>query len=104
MAYGDFKDLPRRTAADKDYVIKHLILLIFQDRMYIKVELLQWFISLLIKTLQVVVLEMKSYRSNNYLNIYTNQFLENLKIGKYIFKKFNIWKSNNNFRLIQGFY
>ena len=27
MVYGDFKDLPRRTAPAKYYVIKHLILL-----------------------------------------------------------------------------
>ena len=40
MAYEDFKDLPRRTAAGKDLVIKHLILLKFQNMMDSKVELL----------------------------------------------------------------
>ena len=35
MAYGDFKDLPRRTTADC-YVIKHLVLLKIQNMMDIK--------------------------------------------------------------------
>ena len=38
MAYGDFKDLTRRT------VIKHLILLKIQNMIDINVDLLQWFI------------------------------------------------------------
>ena len=46
MAYGDFKDLERRTAD----VIKHLILLKIQN-MYIKEVLLLWFIIFLIKSL-----------------------------------------------------
>ena len=49
MAYGDFKDLPRRTIVDKAYMIKHLIVLKIQNMMDINVELLQWFIILLIK-------------------------------------------------------
>ena len=43
MAYGDFKDLTRRTASDKYCMIKHLILL------KVDVDLLQWFIKFLIK-------------------------------------------------------
>ena len=35
MAYGDFKDFPRRTTADY-YVIKHLVLLKIQNMMDIK--------------------------------------------------------------------
>ena len=37
MAYGDFKDLNRRT------VIKHLILLKIQNMIYINVDFFQWF-------------------------------------------------------------
>ena len=33
MAYQDFKDVARRTASDKYYVIKHLILLEIQNMM-----------------------------------------------------------------------
>ena len=51
MVYEDFKDLNRRTAADKDYIIKHLILLKIQNMMGINVDLLQWFINFLIKWL-----------------------------------------------------
>ena len=66
--YGDFKYLPRRTAADKVlcdegfniarkyYAIKHLILLKFQNMMDINIDLLQSFIMFLIKSLLVVVL------------------------------------------------
>ena len=36
MAYGDFKDLPRRTASNKYYIIKPLILLKTQNMMGIK--------------------------------------------------------------------
>ena len=44
MAYGDFKDLARRTASDKVYyVIKHLILLKIQNMIDIKEVLLLWF-------------------------------------------------------------
>ena len=41
MAYGDFKDLARRTAADKMLSVKHLILLKIQNIMDINAELLQ---------------------------------------------------------------
>ena len=36
MAYGDFKELPRRTASDKYYMIKHLMLLKIQNILDIK--------------------------------------------------------------------
>ena len=45
MAYGDFKDLNRKTFADKYYAINHLILLKIQNMMDIIVSLLQWFIK-----------------------------------------------------------
>ena len=49
MAYGDFKDLNRRTAANKVYVIKHLALLKIRHMMDINVDLRQWSINFLIK-------------------------------------------------------
>ena len=54
MSYGDFKDSNRRTAVDKQQlikydVIKHLILLKIHNMMDINVDLLQWFITFLIK-------------------------------------------------------
>ena len=36
MAYGDFKDWPRRIASDKYYLIQHLILLKIQNVMGMK--------------------------------------------------------------------
>ena len=45
MAYGHFKDLLIRTAADKLLRVKHLILLKIQNMMGINIELLWWFIS-----------------------------------------------------------
>ena len=52
MAYGDFKDL---TAADK--VLCDKALLKIQNLMDINVDLLQWFINLLIEKLLVAVLK-----------------------------------------------
>ena len=51
MAYRNFKDFPRRIAAGEVLHIKHLIFLKILYMMDIKAELLQWFISFLIKTL-----------------------------------------------------
>ena len=45
--------------------------------MDIKVDLLQWFINLLLKNLLVVVLKIKIFLKNRLKN-YTNQLLENL--------------------------
>ena len=55
MVYEDFKDLNRKTAVIKHFVIKHLILLKIKNTMDVNVELLQW----LIKELQVVLLKKK---------------------------------------------
>ena len=41
MAYGDFKNLTRRTASDKYCMTKHLILLKIQNMMDINVDLLK---------------------------------------------------------------
>ena len=53
-AYGDFKDLARRTAFDKE--IKHLILLKILNMTDTKEDLLLWFINFLIKSRKEVVL------------------------------------------------
>ena len=49
MAYGDFKELPGRTTSDKYYVIKYLLLQKILNMMNINVDLLHWFINILIK-------------------------------------------------------
>ena len=43
MAYGDFKDLPRRIAADKILRDKYLTLLNIENMMDVKRVLLHWF-------------------------------------------------------------
>ena len=65
MANGDFKDLNRRTAANKVLLDKVLILLKIQNMMDINVDLLQWSIIVLIKKLLVVVLKMRIFQTNN---------------------------------------
>ena len=54
MVYGDFKDLPRRTDFVKLLRVKHLILLKIQNIMNINMNLLQWFITFLIKKSSVI--------------------------------------------------
>ena len=56
MAYGDFKDLARRTASDKVSEINRLILLENLNVMDIKGGLLLWFTNFVIKSPQAVVL------------------------------------------------
>ena len=48
IAYGDFKDLTRRTASNEFLSDKALILLKIQNMMDINVDLLQWSINFLI--------------------------------------------------------
>ena len=55
MAYGDFKDLNSRTAADKAFNIAKNK----KKMMDINVELLQWLINILIRKLPVQKLKMK---------------------------------------------
>ena len=62
MAHKDFEDLPRRKASDKCYVIKHLILQKVYNMMDINVDLVQWFINVLIKSLLMVLLHVPSQR------------------------------------------
>ena len=56
MEYGDFEDLAKRTASDKVWEKRHLILLKILNMMHIKESLLLWFTIFLIKSLQAVVL------------------------------------------------
>ena len=62
MAYGDFKDLKRKTALDKILRDKYYILLLYLillkilNMMGIKEYLLLWFINFLIKSGKVVLL------------------------------------------------
>ena len=63
MAYGDFKNLPRRTASDKKLRDKHLILLKAQKMMDFNTDLRQCFINFFIKSLLVVPLNLHDHRS-----------------------------------------
>ena len=72
MACGEFKDLNRRTAADK-VLHNHLILIKIRHMMDIKTDLIQRFTIFLIKNLLVVALKMRMFQTNNYLENYKNQ-------------------------------
>ena len=56
MAYGDFKDLAKRTASDRVLRDKHLILLKILNMMDIKGMLFLWFTNFLIKSRKAAVL------------------------------------------------
>ena len=66
MAYGDFKDLKRRTASDKVLRDKAFNIAKNPNIMGIKEGLLLWFINFLIKSRKVVVLLI--IRSNKIYN------------------------------------
>ena len=72
MAYGDFEDLKRRTAADKVLRVRAFNVVKIQNTMDINADLLQWFIIFLIKNLQMVLLKRKLCKMKNYLKNYTN--------------------------------
>ena len=91
MAYRDFKDLQKRTAADKVLRYKTFILLKIPNMMGIKESWTLWFINSLIKRLKAVVshfqinlLSNLHLKMNNYLMNFINPLLKNLKKGKYI--------------------
>ena len=64
MAYGDFKDLNRRTAADK--LLRDKAFNIAKNPYYgCNVDLIQWFISFLIKKLQLKQLKKKFFVIKN---------------------------------------
>ena len=60
MAYGDFKDLNRRSIADNVLRDKAFNIAKIQNIMDIKVDLLQWSINFLIRNLQVEQLKIKT--------------------------------------------
>ena len=64
MAYGDFKDLNRRAAADKVLRDKHLILLEMQNMADISVDL-EWFIDFLIKKTSCGTIKNKTISKSN---------------------------------------
>ena len=76
MAYGDFKDLTKRTAADK--VLKDKAFNIAKNPKYHGYQrgLASMVYKFLIKNHQVVVLIMRSSKIYNWLKNYTNQLLE----------------------------
>ena len=75
MAYGNFKELARKTTLDKFLRdTKPLKLQAIQNMMDIKEALLLWFINFLIKNPQVFVLNLRM----NFIN----QLLKNLRKGK----------------------
>ena len=84
MAYGDFKDLNRRTIADKVLHDKAFNIEQIQNMTDINVDLLQQFINFLIKTLMMEQLKLKSFLTNNQQKSYTNQLLEKLRKENYI--------------------
>ena len=61
MAYGDFTNLTRRTDSDKILCDKAFNIAKNRNMMDIKWVLLQWFINVLIETLQVEQLKMKYF-------------------------------------------
>ena len=65
MTDGDFKDLLRGTAFDKVLYQKVSIMLKTPEVMDINLELLQWFLNLLIKKFEVVVLKMTICQTKN---------------------------------------
>ena len=65
MAYGDFKDLNRGTAADKVLCDKALILLKIQKSIDTNMDLLQCSINVLIENLLVAVLKIKIFLIKN---------------------------------------
>ena len=85
MAYGDFKDLARRTASDK--VLRDKAFNIAKNPKYDRYQrgLASMLINFLIKSWKgVVFLIMRLNKIFNYLNNYTNQLLEILRKEKFI--------------------
>ena len=87
VAYGDFKELKRRTASDK--ILRDKTFNIAKNSKYdvdIHQEgLLLWFIIFLIKSRnEAVLLIMRLNKIFNSLKNYTNPLLENLKKEKFI--------------------
>ena len=65
MSYGNFKDLPGRTASDKILCDKAFNIAKIQSVMDINTNLFQWFIVFLKKKLVEVLLKMKICQTKN---------------------------------------
>ena len=83
MAYGDFKDMKRRTASDK--ILRDKAFNIAKNPKYVNIKkvLLQWYINFLIKNLKEAVLLIIKKIYNQLKNC-INQLLKNLKKEKCI--------------------
>ena len=84
MAYGDYKDLPKRTAVDK--VLRDKVFNIAKNSKYDGYQkglALMFYIFFLIKSHHVVVSKIKISQTKNWLKNYTNQLLKDLKNEKY---------------------
>ena len=79
MAYGNFKDLAKRTASDK--VLRDKAFNIAKNPKYDGSQrgLAPMVYKFLIKNLKVMVLKIKLNKIRNWLKNYTNQLLENLR-------------------------
>ena len=65
MAYGDFKDLYRRTASDKILHDKASDIAKIWSMMDINADFLQWSISFFIKKLLIMVLKIRIFQTKN---------------------------------------
>ena len=88
MAYGDFKDLAKKTASHK--FLRDKAFNIAKNPKYDGYQseydgYLLCVINILIKNPQVVVLKMRLNKMNNWLKNCINQLLKNLKKGEFIF-------------------
>ena len=83
MASRDFKDLTRRTCANRVLRDKAFNIAKDSNMLDIKKVLLQLLINFLIKKLLVVVVKMKIFLIKNLQKSYKNQLLECLIKGKY---------------------
>ena len=91
MAYGDFKDLTRRTASDNTLHDKAFNIAKNPKQDGYQRVLLQCFIRFLIERQQVVLLKMTICQTKNQLRNYTNPLLENFKKEKYASLSQTIW-------------
>ena len=80
MAYGDFKDLPRKVAFDNILDVNKIK---FDKIMDIKEVLLQWVKNLFDKkNLLLVMLKLKLWQTSNQLKNYTNYLLAVIWVGR----------------------
>ena len=65
MTYGDFKDLATETCADKVLFDKAFDIVKIENLMDINLDLLEWFIRLLIKKILIVLSKMQMFLMKN---------------------------------------